>query len=49
MSNITIVGNEAELKDLPWDVLVTLLEKYAKDGVFIGEYRGPGRPSRRTR
>jgi len=43
MSNITIVENEAELKTLPQDVLVTRLEKYAKDGVFSGEYQGPGR------
>jgi len=43
MSNITIVENEAELKTLPEDVLVTRLEKYAKYGVFNGEYQGPGR------
>jgi serine/threonine-protein kinase HipA len=43
MSNIIIVENEAELKTLPPDVLVTPLEKYTKDGVFSGEYHGPGR------
>jgi serine/threonine-protein kinase HipA len=43
MSNITIAENEAELKDLPEDILVTRLAKYTKDGAFIGEYQGPGR------
>ena len=43
MSNITIAENEAELKALPQDVLVTRLTKYAKDGAFTGEYQGPGR------
>jgi len=43
MSNITIVKNEAELKELPQDILVTRLDKYAKDGLFTGRYEGPGR------
>ena len=43
MSNITIVENEAELKELPTDILVTRLDKYAKGGAFTGEYQGPGR------
>src|SRR5215471_8574535 len=43
MSNITIVENEAELKELPQDILVTRLGKYAKDGLFTGRYEGPGR------
>jgi serine/threonine-protein kinase HipA len=43
MSNITIVEHEAELKELPQDVLVTRLAKYSRDGAFTGEYQGPGR------
>jgi serine/threonine-protein kinase HipA len=43
MSNITIVENEAELKELPQDILVTRLDKYARDGFFTGRYEGPGR------
>jgi serine/threonine-protein kinase HipA len=43
MSNITIVENEAELKTLPHDILATRLERYTKDGIFNGEYKGPGR------
>ena len=43
MSNITIVERETELAALPSDILLTRLEKYAKDGVFIGRYAGPGR------
>ena len=43
MSNITIVEDETELKTLSQDILVTRLDKYAKDGIFIGEYQGPGR------
>lgn len=43
MSNITIVEHEAELKELPLDVLVTRLAKYTKDGAFTGKYQGPGR------
>jgi len=43
ISNITIVEHEAELKKLPQDVLVTQLAKYTRDGVFTGEYQGPGR------
>jgi serine/threonine-protein kinase HipA len=43
MSNITIAENEAELKELPQDILVTRLAKYTKDGAFTGEYQGPGR------
>lgn len=42
-SNITIAKSEAELKDLPEDILVTRLAKYTVDGAFIGEYQGPGR------
>lgn len=43
MSNITIVEREAELVALPPDILLTRLEKYTKDGVFTGQYAGPGR------
>ena len=43
MSNITIVEREAELAALPPDVLLTRLGKYTKDGVFTGQYAGPGR------
>jgi serine/threonine-protein kinase HipA len=43
MSNITIVENEAELKALPQDILVTRLDGYSRAGLFQGEYRGPGR------
>ena len=43
LSNITIVQNEPELQELPQDILVTRLDKYAKDGLFTGRYEGPGR------
>jgi serine/threonine-protein kinase HipA len=43
MSNITIVEDEAELKELPQDMLVTRLAEYTRDGAFTGEYQGPGR------
>ena len=43
MSNITVVAQEAELKQLPQDVLLTRLGKYSKGGVFTGKYEGPGR------
>ena len=45
MSNIAIVENEAELKDLPEDVLKTRLVQYSKDGLFTGTYAGPSRGS----
>jgi serine/threonine-protein kinase HipA len=43
MSNITIVASEAELTAQPNDVLVTRLGEYTKEGVFTGNYEGPGR------
>ncbi len=43
MSNITIVEREAELKDLPQDVLLTRLGTFTEAGLFTGAYRGPGR------
>jgi len=43
MSNITIVEREAELAELPQDILRTRLRKYMTDGRFIGRYAGPGR------
>jgi serine/threonine-protein kinase HipA len=43
MSNITIAEQKADLADLPADVLLTRLAAYAKNGVFAGQYAGPGR------
>jgi serine/threonine-protein kinase HipA len=43
MSNITIVEQEAELKELPQDVLLTRLGKYTEGGVSAVKYEGPGR------
>jgi serine/threonine-protein kinase HipA len=43
MSNITIVEREAELAELPQDILLTRLKKYTMDGAFTGQYAGPGR------
>jgi len=43
MSNIAIVEHEAELAELPQDILRTRLRKYMKDGAFTGQYAGPGR------
>jgi serine/threonine-protein kinase HipA len=43
ISNITIVQSEAELKELPQDILVTRLDQHSMEGMFTGEYRGPGR------
>ena len=45
MSNICIVERLSELADLPRDFRLTSLEKYSKNGVFIGTYAGPGRGS----
>jgi serine/threonine-protein kinase HipA len=42
-SNITIVEQEAELRQLPQDVLLRPLAGYTKGGVFTGAYEGPGR------
>ncbi len=44
-SNITIVEQEAELRQLPQDVLLRPLAGYTKGGVFTGVYEGtrPGR------
>jgi len=43
MSNITIVEQEAELRELPQDVLRTRLGTFTEAGLFIGKYMGPGR------
>jgi serine/threonine-protein kinase HipA len=43
MSNITVVEREAELAELPQDILLTRLDKYSRDGAFTGQYAGPGR------
>jgi serine/threonine-protein kinase HipA len=42
-SNITIVENANELKELPDDFLLTRLESHQENGVFTGNYSGPGR------
>jgi len=41
-SNITIVEQEAEFRQLPQDILLRLLAGYTR-GVFTGAYEGPGR------
>jgi serine/threonine-protein kinase HipA len=43
MSNITIVEKQSELARLPADLLLTRLDRYTDDGVFTGQYAGPGR------
>lgn len=43
MSNITVVGNEGELKELPQDILLTRLQRFTEGGTFTGAYSGPGR------
>lgn len=43
MSNITVVANETELKELPQDILLTRLRSFTKHGIFSGAYKGPGR------
>ena len=43
MSNISIVEQEAQLKQLPQDLLLRPLAVYTEGGVFIGAYEGPGR------
>ncbi len=43
VSNITIVERQAELSDLPQDILLTRLERFSAGGVFTGQYSGPGR------
>jgi serine/threonine-protein kinase HipA len=43
MSNLTIVERQSELATLPADVLLTRLDRHAKNGLFTGTYAGPGR------
>lgn len=43
LSNITVVGNETALKELPQDILLTPLRQFSDDGLFTGTYKGPGR------
>jgi serine/threonine-protein kinase HipA len=43
MSNITIVERVGDLAALPPDILLTRLEKHSSDGVFTGQYAGPGK------
>src|SRR5258708_17293517 len=48
MSNVTIVEDQNDLQALPRDVLLTPLDRYSKDGVFVGGYSGPGREHHET-
>ena len=48
MSNITIVENEAELNELPQDILVTRLDKYSRDGHVHRRVPGTGPQRDRT-
>lgn len=43
MSNITIVERQAELAELPSDLLLHRVADHSRDGVFTGTYAGPGR------
>jgi serine/threonine-protein kinase HipA len=43
MSNITIAQSAEELATLPADILLTPLERYSENGIFMGRYAGPGR------
>ncbi|MCW5729745.1 MAG: type II toxin-antitoxin system HipA family toxin [Alphaproteobacteria bacterium] len=43
MSNITIAERPGELANLAPDVLTTSLARYSLDGIFTGQYAGPGR------
>jgi serine/threonine-protein kinase HipA len=43
MSNIAIVDNQTEIARLPADTLEVPLKQYSKNGVFTGEYAGPGK------
>lgn len=43
MSNVTIVSDRAELRDLPPDILQGRLDAFQEDGAFAGSYEGPGR------
>ena len=43
LSNITIVQNRKDLKDLPADTLVRPLAAFVEAGRFTGRYAGPGR------
>lgn len=43
LSNITIVENEPNLTAVPQDILVDRLATRTSDGVFTGQYSGPGR------
>ncbi len=41
MSNIVISREEDDLQGLPADVLEGRLERFVKEGVFVGDYAGP--------
>lgn len=43
MSNITISGSNAEIQQLPDDILDTPLARYSVDGLFSGQYAGPAK------
>lgn len=43
MSNITISSDPAKIGTLPIDILSTSLDRFNKDGVFTGQYKGPTR------
>ncbi|WP_425052796.1 type II toxin-antitoxin system HipA family toxin [Psychromarinibacter sp. S121] len=43
MSNITISSDPSEIEALPADVLSARLDDFCSDGVFTGQYEGPGR------
>lgn len=43
LSNIVIVDSQAELKELPADVLCGALEDFSCHGVFAGRYAGPAK------
>jgi serine/threonine-protein kinase HipA len=43
LSNITIAQTAKEIADIPADVLLVPLERFAERNVFTGRYAGPGR------
>ena len=43
MSNISIVERATDLTTLPPDILLTRLESFTQNGIFTGQYAGPGR------
>ena len=43
LSNITITEHREDLQSLPADILHAPLAKFAENGLFTGDYEGPGR------